>query len=289
MSSLNIEIFIIYRHTPSCYNARVNKILTLLLMLSTICLGSCTQQHAPTLQPQAQAGIRMKRAHVAELGQRIWMNECGGKVEGLVSWNDGEAFPSLGIGHFIWFPSRVKTPFRESFPTFVRYARAQGVRVPAFFDGPAPWRSKAAFLADRSGRAQAMRQWLAQNVEIQAHFIIARSHSSLGTMMRASRQPAAVQARYQALAATPQGMYCLVDYVNFKGEGSKGSENYNGHGWGLRQVLEEMRGYPQGRAACAEFSRAAASVLRRRVANAPNPRKEQRWLPGWLNRCATYR
>ncbi len=25
--------------------------------------------------------------------------------KGLVSWNRGEAFPSLGIGHFIWFPA----------------------------------------------------------------------------------------------------------------------------------------------------------------------------------------
>ncbi len=269
----------------------MNKILPLLLALATIGMGSCSQNYIPPMRGTAgtSQGIRMKRAEVERLGRRIWANECAGSVQGLVSWNAGEAFPSLGIGHFIWFPRGVRTHFKESFPTFVRYAQAQGVKVPAFFRGPAPWPNKAAFLADRSGKADAMRRWLAQNVEIQAHFIIARSHHSLGSITRASRNPAAVQARYRALAATAQGMYCLVDYVNFKGEGTKPSEGYNGHGWGLLQVLEEMRGTPKGRAACAEFSRAAATVLRRRVANAPKGRGEQRWLPGWLNRCSSYR
>ncbi len=267
----------------------MSKFLPLVLLLATVGFASCTPVPPERAAQLATQNIRMKRADVANLGRRIWANECAGKVEGLVSWNDGEAFPSLGIGHFIWFPRGVKTPFRESFPTFVRYARAQGVRVPAFFDGPAPWPNKAAFLADRSGKANAMRRWLAQNVEIQTHFIIARSHHSLGGMLRASRNRNAVHRHYLALAATPQGLYCLVDYVNFKGEGTQPSEGYMGQGWGLMQVLEEMRGDPQGRAACAEFSRAAAAVLRRRVANAPAGRNEQRWLPGWLNRCATYR
>ncbi len=268
----------------------MNKLPLLLLALTTIGVGSCTPQYTHPGQPtQAPSqGIRMKRADVAELGRRIWANECAGSVQGLVSWNDGENFPSLGIGHFIWFPRGVNERFRESLPSLVRYARAQGVRVPTCFDGPAPWPNKAAFLADRSGKADAMRRWLAQNVEIQTHYIIARSHRSLGVMMQASRKPAVVQAHYRALAATPQGMYCLVDYVNFKGEGTKPGEGYNGQGWGLLQVLEEMRGNPQGRAACAEFSRAASVVLRRRVANAPAGRNEQRWLPGWLNRCKTY-
>jgi hypothetical protein len=84
-------------------------------------------------------------------------------------------------------------------------------------------------------------------------------------------------------------MYCLVDYVNFKGEGIKPTERYNGQGWGLLQVLEEMQGYPTGSAATAEFSRAASAVLTRRVQNAPAARGEQRWLAGWLNRCKTYR
>lgn len=255
----------------------------LLLPLLVLSLASCA-----TTQTPRNAHIR-PQINMTELGQRIWKNECAGSVQGLVSWNAGEAFPSLGIGHFIWYPAGVQEAFDESFPTFVRYARSRGVQVPAYFDGPAPWADKAAFMADRSGRADTMRRWLAGNVEIQTAFIIMRSRLALQRMMQQSYNPQAVRTRYAALAATTQGMYCLVDYVNFKGEGTKSTERYRGEGWGLLQVLEEMNGYPTGRAATAEFSRAAAAVLTRRVQNSPAARGEKRWLAGWLNRCKTYR
>lgn len=260
-----------------------------LIPIAALLLGACTGQTAQHSFPARSQTNATAQPDAASLGKRIWANECAGSVQGLVSWNAGEAFPSLGIGHFIWYPAGCHAAFEESFPQFIAYARRQGVQVPAIFLGPAPWPNKAAFLADASGKAQQMRQWLAAHVELQTRFIIARSRASLPGMMARSRVPAAVQTRYQALARTTQGMYCLVDYVNFKGEGVKDSERYKGQGWGLLQVLEEMKGFPEGRAATAEFSRAASAVLRRRVANAPAGRNEQKWLPGWLNRCATYR
>ena len=255
----------------------------LLLSLLTLSLVSCATQAPPR-------NIKYHNTvNVQQLGKRIWANECAGSVQGLVSWNAGENFPSLGIGHFIWYPAGVQEAFDESFPTFVRFARAKGVQVPDFFDGSAPWPNKAAFLADHSGKADSMRRWLAGHVDIQTRFIILRSRLALRRMMQHSSTPQAIAARYAALSSTTQGMYCLVDYVNFKGEGTKPTEQYQGEGWGLLQVLEEMRGYPSGSAATAEFSRAAAAVLTRRVENAPAARGEKRWLAGWLNRCKTYR
>jgi hypothetical protein len=93
-----------------------------------------------------------------------------------------------------------------------------------------------------------------------------------------------VRANFDRLAAEPEGLYALVDYVNFKGEGTLTSERYHGQGWGLLQVLEEM-GKGSARP---EFCRAADRVLTRRVANSPPGRNEQRWLPGWRNRIRTY-
>lgn len=238
---------------------------------------------ATTTPPPQTASI-----DIHSLGKQIWRNECAGSLQGLVSWNAGEAFPSLGIGHFIWYPAGYAGPFDESFPSFIRYAQSQGIAIPSFFRGAAPWPNKAAFLADKTLPGQ-MRRWLADHIELQTRFIIQRSREALPGMMQQSRIPALVQARYQALAATTKGMYCLVDYVNFKGEGTKASERYHGQGWGLLQVLEEMKGLPQGEKATAEFSRAAGEVMRRRVRNAPPTRQESRWLQGWLNRCATYR
>ncbi len=258
------------------------------LAIALLSLAACTQSPLTAAPGRPGRAAAPAQVNVEWLGRRIWANECGGSREGLVSWNAGEDFPSLGIGHFIWFPQGVTSPFEESFPAFVAFARRSGVSVPAFFNGPAPWPDKRAYLADRSGRAESMRAWLAEHVGLQTRFIIARSRAALPKIMAQSRTPDAVKAHYNALAATSQGMYCLVDYVNFKGEGTKASERYAGQGWGLLQVLEEMRGNPRGHAAADEFMRAAAAVLRRRVANAPAARNEQRWLPGWLNRCRTY-
>lgn len=225
-----------------------------------------------------------------ELARRVWVNECAGSVEGLVSWNSGEAFPSLGIGHFIWYPAEHREAFEESFPQFIAFAASQGVAIPGFLRGHAPWPTRRAFLADKSGLAQRMRAWLAQHTDIQARYLVARSRAALPRMLQASRQPQAVRARYDALSRTAQGLYCLVDYVNFKGEGTKPAERYHGQGWGLLQVLEAMRGTPApGPAATAEFSRAAEAVIRRRVENSPPARGESRWLQGWINRCKSYR
>jgi hypothetical protein len=93
-----------------------------------------------------------------------------------------------------------------------------------------------------------------------------------------------IRRNFYRVAAEPLGPYALVDYVNFKGEGTLESERYKGEGWGLLQVLEAMGDGP----ALLEFRRAAELVLSRRVKNSPPGRRESRWLPGWKNRIRTY-
>lgn len=257
-----------------------------IFLLTTVFALGCAAD--PDADAPAHAPV-IRRSDVAELGRRIWRNECGGTREGLVTWNAGEAFPSLGIGHFIWYPEGVAGPFEESFPQLMAYAARRGASVPSFFRGSAPWRDRGRFLsAAQSRQTEAMRDWLAAHVELQAAYLVERSRRSLGRMLAASSRPQEVEARYNALRATPKGCYALVDYVNFKGEGTKAGERYKGRGWGLLQVLEEMDGFPSGDAACREFSRAASVVLKRRVSNSPPSRGEARWLAGWLNRCRTY-
>ncbi|MDX8384601.1 MAG: hypothetical protein R8M45_11005, partial [Ghiorsea sp.] len=51
-----------------------------------------------------------------KIADLIFNNECNRDAKCLVAWNDGEDFPSLGIGHFIWFPRGSTAPFQESFP-----------------------------------------------------------------------------------------------------------------------------------------------------------------------------
>lgn len=250
-------------------------------------LGGCAA--APT--PSGNTGGHLSPAQIDRVGQRIWQNECGGSVAGLTSWNAGEDFASLGIGHFIWYPKGQSGPFEESFPPLVAFLEARGIPTPAWTKGACPWPTKAAFEADKNGpRQQELRVLLSRTVRQQTEFIMARMERALPKMLAQSKQPGAVQLAFGSLKTTPEGMFCLIDYVNFKGEGTSAKERYNGQGWGLLQVLEEVgRNASSYTAWNVQFAEAAKRVLSRRVQNAPAERKEQRWLAGWHNRCDGYK
>lgn len=242
--------------------------------------------------PRAAAddSLRISSAEADRIGRRIWANECAGTRDGLTSWNGGEDFASLGIGHFIWYPEGKRGPFKESFPALRDHLRASGVKVPAWLAEAkaCPWPDRAAFMRDfRSKRMEELRSLLASTVGAQAEFASLRLEAALPGMLAAA--PAGdrgkIRENFYRLANAPGGLYALMDYVNFKGEGTSPSECYNGEGWGLLQVLAGMSG--DGEPA-ADFSRSANRVLTRRVELSPPSRREQRWLPGWRNRVATY-
>jgi len=131
---------------------------------------------------------------------------------------------------------------------------------------------------------------LARTVDLQTIFIIRRFKKSMAYMLRAIEYPQRVQVKKQLnrVAQSPKGLYVLIDYLNFKGEGLKPAENYHGIRWGLFQVLTEMKGVKVGKEAVQEFAQCAKKVLARRVKNAPAQRHEERWLPGWYKRIETY-
>ena len=250
---------------------------------------------APAGPPGGQPGggtIRLSDAQKTAIGNKIWQNESGGRVSGLTAWNAGEEFPSLGIGHFIWYPAGFDGPFEESWPRFVSYAVRRGANPPAVArERHSPWNSRAEFQRDLEGpRLTSLRQWLAANVGIQTDFIILRSRAALPKILAAAPagQRARIEANYHKVASTPQGTYALIDYVNFKGEGTSPNERYRGQGWGMLQVLAGMRDVPSGPAAAREFAESAKRVLSRRIENSPPTRGERRWEAGWHNRCDTY-
>jgi len=237
----------------------------------------------------ASPALALTDQELDSIGRRVWQNECGGTREGLTSWNTGEDFASLGIGHFIWYPEGARGPFEESFPGLVRFLSANGVKTPGWLGGDCPWSSRADFqTAFRSERMHELRELLASTIRVQSRFLAQRMQRALPKMLDAA--PAAqrenVRRQFERLAATGAGTYGLIDYVNFKGEGTKESERYAGDGWGLLQVLAGMRG--SGSGAAQEFGESAAAVLTRRVKNSPPERGEARWLPGWKNRVSGY-
>jgi hypothetical protein len=272
------------------------------LCIAMITLSSCVSDgvgasgRGTASSPIGGGGsIQVSRSNAEAIGRKIWQNECGGTVAGLTSWNSGEDFPSLGIGHFIWYVAGRRGPFEESFPQLINYMKQRQVAMPGWLGGQrgSPWKSRAEFQAQvNSPQMVELRAFLARTVAVQTDFIVLRLEQSLPKMLAATsdgEQKQRLRAYFYAVADSPQGVYALIDYVNFKGEGVKDSERYQGQGWGLRDVLLEMRGQPRAAAAANEFSEAAKRVLRRRVGNAPASRKESRWLPGWINRCETYK
>jgi hypothetical protein len=135
-----------------------------------------------------------------------------------------------------------------------------------------------------------LRNWLYDQINVQVDFIIKRLPRALPSMLENLSPERQRQVRYQfyRVANSPMGLYVLIDYLNFKGEGSSVSESYNGYGWGLLQVLEGMHGTASGKEAIEEFVVVAKSVLDQRIRNAPPERKEERWRNGWFNRLDTY-
>ena len=148
-----------------------------------------------------------------------------------------------------------------------------------------------AFTKDFNGtRLSSLRTYLAQNVSLQTDYIIATSRSALPKIMASAptSHRARIQQNYQKVSTTPNGTYALIDYVNFKGDGTNPTERYKNQGWGLMWVLMEMRETSSGQGAAREFAASAKRCLDRRIKNSPPARGETRWKAGWHNRCDTY-
>jgi len=229
------------------------------------------------------------------IGQKILQNETGGRVKNLIFWSVNEAFPSLGVGHFIWFPPGRSLGFTESFPEMVRYLQANGAGVPSWLSRQisigAMWSSREQLEQERGGeKFQELQQFLIDTSGLQAAFLFKRLDEALPKMLIGldPKKRDRIVDRFYTVRSSPGGLYPLVDYVNFKGEGTVTSEKHNKVGWGLLQVLELMEPAPVGVEALKEFATAADLVLTRRVANAPKEKNEQRWLPGWRARLKTY-
>lgn len=222
------------------------------------------------------------------IGKEIYFNECSSKKERLVWWNEGENFASLGIGHFIWYPKNERGPFDETFPEVIAFLKENNVQIPKWLkDAACPWNAKKELVEDKIKKAE-LQVLLEQTMDLQASFIAQRFEVSLLKILASMQtdEKRKIIKRVLALQQSSRGKFALIDYLNFKGDGTCASERYEGKGWGLKQVLEEM---PENADPLFSFVATAKQVLCRRVQLAPAERKEERWLKGWLSRIDRYR
>ncbi|HEV8051753.1 MAG TPA: hypothetical protein VGP47_04600 [Parachlamydiaceae bacterium] len=232
--------------------------------------------------------ISAENAH--KIAEKIWKNECAGTVQGLTCWNKGENFASLGIGHFIWYPPGKKEGFQESFPELLCFLEKQGFPLPPFLKNNdcCLWNTRDDFYAAiDSPEMNILRKFLLDTKDLQAIFIAKRLEKTLPGMVKNLSNPDKehVTKTFLSLENNSQGLYALIDYLNFKGSGSTPSESYSGKGWGLLQVLQGTKASDN---VITAFVASAKRVLIQRVDNSPPERNEQRWLKGWLNRVDTY-
>jgi len=227
-----------------------------------------------------------------KIGDQIYMNETGGNPEYLMYWSPRETFPSLGYGHFIWYPSNQPQKFDQTFPAMIQYYIDNKVEIPKWLEKQkklgAPWVNKQAFEKARTdSKFQQLKTLLVDTKALQIRFFYDRVKESIPEIMDnvSKADQKHIKQNYEAMANTEGGWYPLIDYINFKGKGLKGTERYNNQGWGLMQVLKTMKPVSKGPQALQEFSRASGAILEQRVKNKPS---ERSFLKGWLKRTNTY-
>lgn len=246
----------------------------------------------------AEMRSKLTKAKVEEIGKAIWQNESNGQKEGLLFWSPYEEFPSLGIGHFLWYPEGKNRIFEEGFPLYLDFLKKRKISLPSVISQhpSAPWKSREEFLKERNGPlAQEISEWLASTVDQQAAFMLDRMVVALHEILfKSSTEETSFYLKcLQELSQNPASYFALVDYVNFKGTGLSLQERYCGKGWGLKQVLSRMSNLSSSlrieeHSPLCCFQRAAIDVLNERVSLAPKERQEERWLFGWKNRIASY-
>ena len=236
-----------------------------------------------------------------KVSQKIWLNETNGNRDAITSWNAYEEFASLGIGHFIWFPAGKTATFEEDFPPLLEFLRKESVHLPSWLDKtpipPCPWTNRTDFMKKfNSPETKQLRQFLLDTVAEQTQFLVARAQGAMDKILENTPDNAErehIITQFSRITRASKDLYPLIDYINFKGEGTNPAETAvdkqtgNRQGWGLKQVLLRMSGTTgDQKAVLAEFADAAQFVLQQRVRNIPADRISE---TGWLRRVETYR
>jgi len=244
--------------------------------------------------------IKLTQTQANYIAKKVWQNEGAGKDKYLIWWNKGEDFASLGIGHFIWFPKDHTERFREVFPMVVAFMQKKGVTLPKWLtpETDFPWQTKELFFKakeEHTKKYEELFRFLKSTMSYQAEFMAERLSNALPQMLESiedEKRKETIKRRFYEVmhnkdgSVNERGLYVLLDYTNFKGEGTLKSERYHGQGWGLLQVLWNMDDKETNKQKA--FAQSASRMLSRRIKNSPPARGEERWRKGWNIRLETY-
>jgi hypothetical protein len=228
-----------------------------------------------------------------KIGMIIWQNEGSGKIENLTFWSPHETFPSLGIGHFIWFPKGKKSTYKEQFPRLCEYFKKNGVFLPKWLNEAiktgAPWASRTEFLRDKQ-KMRDLQNLLSSTIDLQSKFIISQFEEQIPSIIKAcpEKYKTKISNHVQTMRQTLLGSYALIDYLNFKGSGVMKNEEKLNKGYGLLQVLLNMPDNLNSDNINKAFAVSAAKVLLRRIKNSSPNYDLIIYLSGWMQRVNSY-
>lgn len=267
------------------------------LLSSALVLSSSLASNKPW------SAKNLSDAQMLDIGDRIWQNQSGGSTNGITTWvQEGPyQYAEIGINQALWYDADNPAPFREDWPDMALYLKKHGFPIQDWMLSACPWSNATDFAAAFDGdQLTLLRTMLSTDdaVVAQTRFIAKRLDQSLPTMMALlpSDQATQLQNNFDLIAQQPLGFYALIDYVNFKGEGTCPTEQVNGQGWGLLQVLQEMQllhdqnqGTPGYNATpMEEFVAAAKTILQRRIDNSDPSLDLSQYWDGWCARLDTY-
>lgn len=265
----------------------MKKVFMSLLLLTLLVDATCKE-------------LKLSEREAEKIAMKVWKNEGAGKRSYLVWWNKGEEFASLGIGHFIWFTKDKPMWFFHAFPAMLRYITARGAKPPRWLkaDMPCIWNSYEEWERAKRKKSKKMEEltdFLDRTKGLQAQFMIDRLNQAFPKLLKYApdkKTRRTIRYNFERLLYTnsgkidPQGAYILVDYTNFKGDGTLESERYQGKGWGLYQVLLHMD--TKEKNAKKAFAISARYILDRLTRICPPERNLKRFKKGWFKRVDTY-
>lgn len=245
----------------------------------------------------ATSSLDLSKLSVADLdwiGDRIFQNEANRHIKYLTHWNEGEEFPSFGIGHFIWLPEDVPIAFKQTFPEMVQFVAKQ-VPAPQWLINlqpfSPPWKDRSHFYQVwHEQELDDLRLWLDATKSQQTAFIVKKLQNNFREKLAILPldKYTEINQKIRKLAETKLGLFVIIDYHNFKGLGLNPNETYQGEGWGLLDVVLAMpspdKKYKQHNSYEEVFVQTAKDLLERRISLSSPARNEQRWREGWFKR-----
>ncbi|MFZ4116632.1 MAG: hypothetical protein ACOYK6_07940 [Chthoniobacterales bacterium] len=205
------------------------------------------------------------------IGKRFFKDQKA--EENKPKWGEDQEhnFVYIGSLEYIWYGENNRAQFVEDWPTVASRLKAAGLPIEDWALGACPWNTKEDFdeevksstlpdsTLDPESRIGKLIALLSQDEAktVQVQTLVDRLNRALESSHDSSLTPTIFQdlppgelellksnldavASVQDAKGHPLGLYALIDYPYFKGEGTAIGEHCNVDGWGLQEVLLNM-------------------------------------------------